>query len=86
MLGNPTKGLEDRSCMSGGLPGGCQCSATGEGALCAILVEHLGSGWSGRVESVDTLRGKLGGEPCSANGFAGSLGTECWSHLNGGSL
>ena len=60
MLGIPTKGLEDQSCMSGGLPGGCHRSAGGGGALDAILVERLGSGWSGRVESVNTLRGELG--------------------------
>ena len=72
--------------MSGGRPGGCQGSTGGGGALSEILAERLGKGWSGRVYYVDTLRGELGCKPCSANGFAGILGTECWSHLSGGSL
>ena len=79
-------GLEDRNSMSGGRPGGCQGSAGGGGALSEILAERLGKGWSGRVLSVDTLRGELGCKPCSVNGFAGIQGTECWSHLSGGSL
>ena len=72
--------------MSGGRPGGRQNSLWGGGALSEILAERLGKGWSGRVLSVDTLRGELGCKPCSANGFAGILGTECWSHHSGGSL
>ena len=72
--------------MSGGRPGGCHGSACGGGALSEILAEHRGKGWSGKVLSVDSLRGELGCKPCSANGFAGIQGTACWSHLNGGSL
>ena len=72
--------------MSGGRPGGCHMSRGGGGILSEILAERLGRGWSGRVLSVDTLRGELGYKPCSANVFAGILGTECWSHCRGGSL
>ena len=72
--------------MSGGRPGSRQGSSGGGGALSEILAERLGRGWSGKVLSVDSLKGELGCKPCSANGFAGSLGTECWSHRRGGSL
>ena len=63
--------------MLGGQPGGCQGSTVGGGALSEILAERLGRGWSGKVLSVDALRGELGCKPCSANGFAGIRGTEC---------
>ena len=45
--------------MSGGQPGGCHGSTVGGGALSEILAERLGKGWSGRVFSVNTLRGEL---------------------------
>ena len=60
--------------MSGGRPGGCHGSSGGGGALSEILAERRGKGWSGRVLSVDALRGELGCKPCSANGFAGIRG------------
>ena len=72
--------------MLGGWPGSCQASTGGGGTLSEILAECQGKGWSGRVLSVNTLRGKLGYKPCSANRFAGIQGMECWSHLSGGSL